>query len=85
MEVIDVKTAKEYVMGNYPNDPLLKHIATSLLDQLPKVDAEKVVYCQDCARCCKGFCTIRRDSWKTPLKVGLHDFCSDGERKKDHE
>lgn len=41
MEVIDVKAAKEYVMGNYPNDPLLKHIAVSLLDQLPKVEMEQ--------------------------------------------
>lgn len=39
MEVIDVKAAREYVMGNYPNDPLLKHIAVSLLEQLPKVEA----------------------------------------------
>lgn len=42
MEVIDVKAAREYVMGNYPNDPLLKHIAVSLLEQLPKVEAEDV-------------------------------------------
>jgi hypothetical protein len=44
MEVIDVKAAREYVMGNYPNDPLLKHIAVSLLEQLPKVEAVEVVH-----------------------------------------
>lgn len=44
MEVIDVKAAKEYVMGNYPNDPLLKHIAVSLLEQLPKVEAKVVIH-----------------------------------------
>ena len=37
MEVIDVKTAREYIQANYPNDPLLKHIALNLLDQLPKM------------------------------------------------
>lgn len=44
MEVIDVKAAREYVMANYPNDPLLKHIAVSLLEQLPKVEAEEVCF-----------------------------------------
>lgn len=53
------------------------------IDEAPTVDAVEVVYCQDCARCKKGFCTIRKDSWGATLKVGLHDFCSDGERK-DH-
>ena len=37
MEVISVKDAKEFIMANYPNDPLLKHSALTLLDQLPKV------------------------------------------------
>ena len=26
-------------MANYPNDPLLKHIVVTVLDQLPKVEA----------------------------------------------
>lgn len=42
MEVINVKEAREYVSANYPNDPLLKHVALNLLDQLPKVDAAPV-------------------------------------------
>lgn len=42
MQVIEPKTAREYVLANYPNDPLLKHIALSLLEQLPKVDAVEV-------------------------------------------
>lgn len=37
--MIDEKAAKAYVMANYPNDPLLRHIAVNLLDTLPKVDA----------------------------------------------
>lgn len=37
MEVIDVKAAREYIQANYPNDPLLKHIALTLLKQLPKI------------------------------------------------
>lgn len=52
-----------------------------VVDNAPTVDAVEVVYCQDCARCKKGFCTIRKDSWGATLKVGLHDFCSDGERR----
>lgn len=38
MEVIDVKSAREYVSANYPNDPLLKHVTLNLLDQLPKLE-----------------------------------------------
>ena len=37
MEVIDVKAAREYIQANYPNDPLLKHIALTILKQLPKI------------------------------------------------
>ena len=37
MEVIDVKAAREYIQANYPNDPLLKHIALTVLEQLPKI------------------------------------------------
>lgn len=55
--------------------------ATVMALRALKADAVEVVYCQDCARCMKGFCTIRKDSWGATLKVGLHDFCSYGERK----
>lgn len=44
MQTIDVKAAREYVMANYPNDPLLRSIAFSLLEQLPKADAAPVVH-----------------------------------------
>lgn len=57
--------------------------ARKLIEDAPGVDAVEVVYCQDCARCKKGFCTIRKDSWGATLKVGLHDFCSDGERREE--
>ena len=65
----------------YPNEFYGLMLAHDYIDDAPTVDAVEVVYCQDCARCKKGFCTIRKDSWGTTLKVGLHDFCSDGERK----
>ena len=42
MEVINVKEAREYVSANYPNDPLLKHVALNLLDQLPKVEIQSL-------------------------------------------
>ena len=38
-EMIDIPAAKEYVLTNYPNDPLLRTIAIALLDKLPKVRA----------------------------------------------
>lgn len=38
-ELIDVTVAKDFVMGNYPNDPVLKHAVVTLLDQVPKVKA----------------------------------------------
>ena len=52
------------------------------LRNAPTVDAVEVVRCKDCARCKKGYCTIRKDSWGAALLVGEHDFCSDGERKE---
>ena len=52
--------------------------------QAPTVDAVPVVYCKDCARCKKGYCTIRKDSWGATLLVGQHDYCSDGERRTDN-
>lgn len=52
------------------------------MDVQPTIDAEKVVYCKDCARQKKGYCTIRKDSWGATLLVGNHDFCSDGERRE---
>ena len=37
-QMIDVSDAKDFIMANYPNDPLLRHIAVTMLDQLPKVE-----------------------------------------------
>ena len=37
-EMIDIPAAKEYVLTNYPNDPLLRTIALTLLDKLPKTN-----------------------------------------------
>ena len=59
-------------------------LVCDMLDKSPTVDAVEVVYCKDCARCKKGYCTIRKDSWGATLQVGLHDFCSDAERRADN-
>lgn len=40
MKVIPVEAAKEYVQGNYPNDPLLKAMANTILDRLPGMEVE---------------------------------------------
>lgn len=40
MKVISIDVAKEYVMGNYPNDPLLRAMATTLLESLPSIDID---------------------------------------------
>lgn len=58
-------------------------VAIADLGDMPTVDAIEVVYCKDCARYKKGFCTIRKDSWGATLQVGKHDFCSDAERRTD--
>lgn len=44
MQVIDVASAKEYVQANYPNDPLLKAMAGTLLETMPMIEAEPVVF-----------------------------------------
>ena len=59
--------------------------ATAILRAIRLIDEgkdfEPVVYCKDCARFKKGYCTIRKDSWGATLLVGQHDYCSDGERR----
>ena len=59
-QMINVQDAKDYIMANYPNDPLLKHITVSMLNQLPKVEAVEVVHggweyysttMQECSNC----------------------------------
>ena len=47
-----------------------------------KAEVVKVVRCKDCARCIKGYCTIRKDGFGATLKVCLNGFCSDAERRK---
>lgn len=44
MLVIKVEAAKDHIQANYPNDPLLRAMAGSLLEALPKIDAEEVVH-----------------------------------------
>lgn len=82
MEVISVKEAREYIMANYPNDPLLRHVVITALEQLPKVDAEEVVRC--------GACMKRRasvfDGFYLCVQCGskCNDpewYCPEGERK----
>lgn len=65
-------------------DPKGKYICQFWAGDAPTVDAVPVVYCKDCARCKKGYCTIRKDSWGATLMVGQHDYCSDGERRTDN-
>lgn len=76
MEVINVKEAREYVSANYPNDPLLKHVALNLLDQLPKVEMAEVLRCEDCKD--HGRCEIEDMLVKC---LCLPDpYCAAGER-----
>lgn len=44
MQAIDVVVAREHIQANYPNDPLLRAMAGTLLEALPKIDAVEVVY-----------------------------------------
>lgn len=43
MEVISVKAARDHVMANYPNDPLLRHVVLTCLGQLPNLDIPDAV------------------------------------------
>lgn len=60
------------------------------LSDFPVVDAVPVVRCRECEHCDStvfngnfiGFCKIRKDSYGAKLRVGLSDYCSDGERKE---
>ena len=80
---------RQYFSGppSTEQDKLAQAVVKMCLEEVKKikpVDAVEVVFCKDCARCKKGFCTIRKDSWGATLKVGLHDFCSYGERRTDN-
>lgn len=86
MEVIEPKAAREYVLANYPNDPLLKHMAITLLEQLPKVDAVEVVRCKDCEFWNEGWfpeCKMGKcKRGKTALTEPYH-YCGYGVRRPD--
>ena len=94
--LIDANEAKKRLRAvhdwfcGYPGteqDKLARSVAKMCIKELEKVkpaDAVEVVYCKDCARCKKGYCTIRKDSWGATLRVGQHDYCSDGERRTDN-
>lgn len=59
MLTIDYKVAREHVLANYPNDPLLRTIVLNLLEQLPKMEAVEAVHgrwiwkggCFHCTNC----------------------------------
>ena len=88
--LIDAEPIKKFIVDGLNNPDLKKafgHDAIEILTEIeyaPTVDAVEVIYCKDCARCKKGYCTIRKDSWGATLQVGLHDFCSDAERRADN-
>lgn len=91
-QMLNVKDAKEFVLANYPNDPLLKHIAIVLLDQLPKVEAVEVVRCKDCRFYDNSegieWCAI--NSRLSPDGTDWHSFpedgyCSYGERRANEQ
>ena len=62
--------------------------ATEIIDEAPTVDAVEVVRCKDCVNYCgfehckNGICDVDSVSKRA---VYPNDFCSYGERKKDHE
>lgn len=73
MAVIDKDQARAAILHA---DPAFVYV----IDNLPGVDAEPVVYCEDCAYCkkvdqyelwCHGFCN-------PPRLVAADDFCSHG-------
>lgn len=82
MEVINVKEAREYIQANYPNDPLLRHVVITALEQLPKVDAEDVVRCGECAK--KEVSRFDGAEFCVPCGYRCGDpewYCPEGERQ----
>lgn len=59
-QMIDPNAAREHILVNYPNDPLLRTIALTLVNGLPKVEvtvAQKNEGCEYCTGDCKTFPT----------------------------
>ena len=86
-QLVDLSAARTFVEANWPNDPLLLHIALNLLEKLPRVDNKEVVYCKEClfweeytsslvgkVMCCTGQGCMR-------IHKTENDYCSVGERK----
>ena len=74
MLTIDYKSAREHVLANYPNDPLLRHIVITALEQLPKVDVDENIKDQlDVAVDAINKIAKRGNTWMCP-------YCMNAER-----
>ena len=83
------KDAIEAIKCNWPDSRYT--ILREALDMAVKaLEDVPVVRCRECKHCDStifngnfiGFCKIRKDSYGAKLRVGLSDYCSDGERKE---
>lgn len=82
MKVIVPKDAREHILANYPNDPLLRHIVITALDQLPTVEAAEVVRCGECAK--KEVSQFDGAEFCVPCGYRCMDpqwYCPEGERR----
>lgn len=77
-KMIDPKAAREHILANYPNDPLLRSMGLTLVEGLPKVDSYTAhdiaviiaeLFGDDCACNHNGI-----DEW-LPEKCELLDAC----------
>ena len=85
-QLVDLSAARTFIEANWPNDPLLLHIALNLLEKLPRVDAVEVVRCKGCKHWEKetGSCTEHPTYYDHGMDWYIYDeddFCSCGERK----
>ena len=85
MKLVDPNQAKEFAATIF-GDPILKMAVNAVMDNVPKVEASEVVFCEICRHSreteragylfCNNPCGMGRGVIAT-------DFCSDGERKSD--
>lgn len=83
MQTYDYQEAREHVLANYPNDPLLRHIVLTALEQLPKKEVTDVVRCRECAK--KEVSAFDGTEFCVPCGYKCSDpewYCPEGERRK---
>ena len=82
MKLVDPNQAKEFAATLF-GDPILKMAVNAVMNNVPKLDASEVVFCEMCRHSSKTgragylFCNNPCGMGRGVIST---DFCSDGER-----